>query len=54
MSNIRNKPSHITPQLTLMWDKSMNPGEPEIASQGLFMLTLLFINCSTFLKMSIL
>nr|WP_315903386.1 PAS domain-containing protein [Photorhabdus kleinii] len=25
MSNIRNKPNHITPQLTLMWDKSDEP-----------------------------
>ncbi|WP_118984988.1 PAS domain-containing protein [Photorhabdus sp. CRCIA-P01] len=25
MSNIRNKPGHITPQLTLMWDKSNEP-----------------------------
>ncbi|MCW7547757.1 PAS domain-containing protein [Photorhabdus sp. APURE] len=27
MLNIRNKPSHITPQLTLMWDKSNEPWE---------------------------
>ncbi|TDB51550.1 PAS domain-containing protein [Photorhabdus luminescens] len=25
MLNIRNKPCHITPQLTLMWDKSNEP-----------------------------